>query len=203
MLKDFCEELLSVVQKLQIGPTDDVTSDKPGPFMGPLYSEKAVEKFLRFQTMANREAKETLLWGKALDRGGGFFVTPGIHLMNKLDSNSAYQSNVLFCPDVAIYVYDTLEEAIEWINTTDASFAVSFFGAQNILEERRRQFLAPNLLINLPTVEIEASLPLSGRLQSGHHRYNGPALALLLAYPQIITSDPNQHKVLERWPWSH
>jgi acyl-CoA reductase-like NAD-dependent aldehyde dehydrogenase len=151
--------------------------------------------------MAKREAEKTLLWGKTIENdSGGFFVTPGLHYMSKFDNSSAYQGNVLFSPDVAIYDYDVLETAIEQINTTDAAFAVSFIGEPSVLEKRRQLFLAPNLLVNRPTVEIEATLPLAGRLQSGHHRFHGPGIALYLCYPQVleVTEDPSEF--LRTWP---
>jgi acyl-CoA reductase-like NAD-dependent aldehyde dehydrogenase len=137
--------------------------------------------------MANRESEKTLLWGRSMESmPHGNFVTPGIHHLTRFDNNSAYQGNVLFCPDVAVYDYDVLDTAIEQINTTDAAFAVSFIGDADALEERRHAFLAPNLLVNIPTVETEATLPLAGRLLSGHHRYHGPGVALYLCYPQVL-----------------
>ena len=42
----------------------------------------------------------------------------------------------------------------------DAAFAVSFIGDPAVLEARRRMFWAPNLMLNTPTVELEATLPL-------------------------------------------
>src|SRR5205823_5890789 len=99
-LSEFNEALTETISQMEIGRTDVVT--RPGyrgPFMGPLYSHKAVEKFQRYQTMAHRESKQTLLWGKALETPTkGYFVTPGAHLLQEFDNNSAYQGNVLFCP---------------------------------------------------------------------------------------------------------
>jgi acyl-CoA reductase-like NAD-dependent aldehyde dehydrogenase len=183
---EFLDRLVESVKAIKIGRTD-LDGDDSGPTMGPLYSDKAVEKFLRFQTMANRESEKTLLWGRSMESmPHGNFVTPGIHHLTRFDNNSAYQGNVLFCPDVAVYDYDVLDTAIEQINTTDAAFAVSFIGDADALEERRHAFLAPNLLVNIPTVETEATLPLAGRLLSGHHRYHGPGVALYLCYPQVL-----------------
>jgi succinylglutamic semialdehyde dehydrogenase len=170
--------------------------------MGPLYSEKAVEKFLRFQTMAGRESDKTLLWGKALEgEGRGYFVTPGIHYLNKFDNSTAYQANVLFSPDVAIYDFDHLGTAIEEINTTDASFAVSFVGDPEVIRKDRHLVLAPNLLLNIPTVETDATLPLAGRLQSGHHRFHGPGIALYLCYPQVLSQNTESTQMIREWPW--
>jgi acyl-CoA reductase-like NAD-dependent aldehyde dehydrogenase len=198
---EFNERLVEAFKKIKIGRTD-LDNEDSDPFMGPLYSAKSVEKFLRFQTMANRESDKTLLWGKAIETAGnGHFVSPGLHFINEFDNLNAYQSNVLFSPDVAIYPYSVLESAIERLNTTDAAFAVSFIGDPAIIESRRTQFLAPNLLINTPTVELEATLPLAGRLQSGHHRFHGPGIALYLCYPQVLVNDENQQKSLSSWPW--
>jgi acyl-CoA reductase-like NAD-dependent aldehyde dehydrogenase len=203
VLPQFKDQLVEAFQNVKIGRTDQTVGDgKVGPFMGPLYSEKAVEKYLRFQTMANRESDKTLLWGKGLETdGGGFFVTPSLHYLSRFDNACAYLGNVLFSPDVAIYDYDVLDTAIEQINTTDAAFAVSFIGDPGVLAERRPLFLAPNLLVNTPTVEMEATLPLAGRLQSGHHRFHGPGIALYLCYPQVMSQDPGMQQLIKSWPW--
>lgn len=204
LLPQFLEQLVASIRNVKIARTD-ITYSNPAdePMMGPLYSSKAVEKFLRFQTMANRESEKTLLWGRSVESlAGGNFVVPGVHYLTKFDNQSAYQGNVLFCPDIAIYDYDVLETAIEHINTTDASFAVSFVGDPAIIEERRQLFLAPNLVINAPTVESIATLPLAGRLHSGHHRFHGPGIALYLCYPQVLVDSLAQSPARKLWPWS-
>ena len=205
LLNEFCEAATSAFKSVKIGRTDvdDAGKNDDHIFMGPLYSEKALEKYLRFQTMANREAENTLLWGRAMNESdGGYFVSPSLHYLSRFDNSTAYQGNLLFSPDVAIYDYDVLDTAIEQINTTDAAFAVSFIGDPSVLEARRRMFLAPNLMLNTPTVEIEATLPLGGRLQSGHHRFHGPGIALYLCYPQVVAHDPNADEMIRTWPWS-
>ena len=151
--------------------------------------------------MANREA-ETLLWGRAVeDLAGGYFVTPSVHYVKHFDNATAYPGNVLFSPNIAIYDYDVLDTAIEQINTTDAAFAVSFVGDPEILKARRSLFLAPNLMCNMPTVEMQVTLPLAGRLQSGHHRYHGPGVALYLCFPQVLTQDTASEQLIRSWPW--
>ena len=199
VVDEFKERILKIIRELPIGPTDD---DGQKPLMGPLYSKKAVDKFLRFQTMASREAKESLSWGKAYDCDtGGFFVTPGVHYFDKFDSSSAYQSNVLMCPDLAIYTYDELEEAIECINRTDAPLVNSYIGEKKSIMSLRNKIDAPNLLINLPTVGVEMVMPVSGKLQCGHHRLNGLGLCYLLTYPKAVQSDGKLEKRFASWPW--
>jgi succinylglutamic semialdehyde dehydrogenase len=203
MLPEFKDRLVQAVRSLKIGRTDiDYEKETDEPFMGPLYSEKSVEKFLRFQTMANRES-ETLVWGKVIEsEAHGNFVAPGVHYLKKFDNQTAYQGNVLFSPDVAIYDYDVLDDAIDCINTTDAAFGVSFIGDPEIIKSRRDLFLAPNLFVNIPTVETEATVPLAGRLQSGHHRFHGPGMVLYLCYPQVLSNDPVIESAIKDWPWA-
>ena len=70
--------------------------------MGPLYSKKAIDKFLRFQTMAKRESKKTLLWSRTYEtESNGYFVLPGVHMIDEFDPTSAYQSNVIMAPDLS------------------------------------------------------------------------------------------------------
>lgn len=200
LMPQLAERLQRAIQTMEINRTD---LSEPGPFMGPIFSKKGLEKFLRFQTMANREARETIVWGRVIESentNNGYFVTPGVHVMESFDSKSAYQGNVLFCPDIALYHYDVLDEAIACINDTQATLSVSFFGDSEILISRSHLFQAPNLLVNQPTVEIEACLPLAGRTQYGRHRYQGIALAWYLSYPQAIDTNDKKMELLEDIP---
>jgi len=198
LMKDFSELISEKIRSLKIGPTDKNASDV---FMGPIYSKKAVEKFLRYQTMAHREAEHDLSWGKILNSAeNNYVVAPGAHIMKKFDPQSPYQDNVLFCPDIAIYEYDVLDSAIEMINHTDAPFCVSFLGDQEIVEKRINQFVAPNIVVNLPTTEAESSPAVAGKFYSGHHRYNGAGLAMLLSYPRLIRSSADSNEKLTAYP---
>lgn len=212
-LEEFSQSIKEAMKKITIGPTHLETFN---PFMGPLYSDKAVERFLRYQTMAAREASSTLAWGRSFkptksgqdghDISGreapteGNFVTPGIHLMESLEDTS-YQKSVIFCPDIAVYHYDELESGIrDIVNQTHASFSVSFFGDKSILEPRIHLFEAPNILHDLPTTEVEACLPLAGRYASGFHRYHGPSLAHYLLHPCAYQTREQVCEKLKTWP---
>lgn len=198
IFKTFSERFVEATRSLSIGATDEAEQ----PFMGPLYSDKAVEKFLRFQTMAKREAQETLLWGKAYDTGtGGYFVSPGVHVVDHVDTNKAYQSNVLMSPDVALYRFGSLDEAIDGANATDAPLVVSIVGDTNEWEKDQQRFFAPNIVANLPTTAIEHNFPVTGKLHCGHHRVSGLGLVYLLTYPQSVTKKPQNGAPEYTWPW--
>lgn len=201
-LDEFSTLMKAALKKMTIGPTH-----APGqnPFMGALYSEKAVERFLRYQTMAAREAEATIAWGKAYTPDddaakGGYFVTPGIHLLKEPDDTS-YQKSVIFCPDIAVYSYDQLDDGIDQIaNATKASFSLSFFGDEAILKGRLERFHAPNILHNLPTTEAQACLPLAGRYASGFHRFHGPSLAHYLLHPTAYQKTTEIEPFISDWP---
>lgn len=186
-LRVFCDQLVEHVSNYVIGPTDEKESKKDLPMMGPLYSHKAIEKFLRFQTMAHRDAKETLLWGKSLDLGcGGYFVSPGVHLLKEFDPASSYQNNILFCPDIGIFPYDDFDDVARALNTCDTGFVTTFIGDPDFIRQKRRKISSPNLLLNMPTTCAEETFPLSGRSQSGLHLFNGSAISLYLGFPQVM-----------------
>ena len=195
-LEQFASSLKKTLANMVIGPTDMADST---PQMGPLYSKKSVEKFLRFQTMANRSADETIIWGKARDDvGRGYFVNPGAHIINKFDPNSAYQSNVMMIPDLAIYPIETTDEAIEYANRTNAAYILSYIGDSEILKQKRNDINAPNVLVNLPTVGAGNYVPVVGKILCGHHRLGGLGYIYHLTYPQAFLENKKSEKEFEK-----
>ncbi len=193
LLSQFNEVLVERLKDIKIGPefiqwSADSASIADKNVLGPLYSKKALEKFLRFQTMAKREASDTLVWGKAIDTGSdGYFVTPGLHVFDSFDASSAYQSNVFMCPDLSIYAYDSIEQAVSSANATAAPFIVSLVGADSDRLTRLTNGLdAPNVVFNQATVDISLFDAAAGRNIAGGHRYAGFQVANLLTYPQLI-----------------
>ena len=198
-LEAFSEAIVPVIHNLRIGPSDEGDD----PMMGPLYSQKAVDKFLRFQTMAKREADDTLVWGKAYDaKNNGYFVSPGVHVFSSFDNSSSYQSNVFMCPDVVIYPYHSMEEAIDFANTTKASLVTSMLGDPKSLEPYLPLVKSPNVLFNLPTVGADVQPLLSGRELCGGHRLNRFGLISLMTYPQACQSGEHFESIMSEWPWS-
>ena len=199
ILSEFCESLSKIIAKINIGTTDTQSLNQKGPFMGPLYSEKSVDRFLRFQTMAHREAQETLFWGKSLESNklNGYFVHPGVHLMSSFNPKSAYQYNILMCPDLALYVFDDFEEAIENSNQVDSSLCLSIYDESKSIENIRHTIKAPNIFWNLPTVGKNAILPFACRNKTINHTYQGIGIAKDLSYPQIVIEKEENKNTLD------
>lgn len=197
MINEFKDEMIRAVRALRIGPTDQ----KENPHLGPLYAQKAVDKFLRYQTMAKREASDTWVWGKGFPTGTpGFFVTPGVHFFEETTQASSYQSNVLMCPDLSVYRYKDVEEAIAATNDTDASLVTSLFGDVDQVRPWVSLLKSPNVLINLPTVGLDVFLPVAGRKLCGDYRLNGLGIAFLLTYPQATKVAHSDLREFQGWP---
>jgi acyl-CoA reductase-like NAD-dependent aldehyde dehydrogenase len=197
ILENFKKEMIRVVRALRIGPTDGADD----PHLGPLYAQKAVDKFLRYQTMAKREASDTWVWGKVRNTGtNGYFVTPGVHFFEDLDSSSSYQSNVLMCPDLAVYAFKEIEQAFHAANNTDAALVTSLIGPVAKIKPWVSQLRAPNVLLNLPTVGTDVNLPVAGRKLCGDYRLNGLGIAYLLAYPQACQASSRELNEFAAWP---
>lgn len=195
MMAAFTDMVVAKARNMNIGPTDG----EGNPTMGPLYSDKQVDKFLRFQTMAKREAQKTILWGKQYrcDKPG-FFVSPGIHIMEMNATQSAYQSNVLLFPDLALYEYQNISDATAFVNHNDAPLAMSIVtGDTGWIAEH--QYTAPNIMINGPTVELDAQLPVSGRGYSGNVRQGGAGLMEVMTYPVALQDGQAFKGIFDSW----
>lgn len=198
--KDFFNKLSTMVRTADIGQTDDLTAN--GPLLGPLYSQKAAEKFFRYQTMGRREAKDELTRGQSINSGDSTcLVRPSVMLLKQFDALSSFQQNVLYSPILAAYEFEDIKSAIPFCNNTDAPYAVSVFNQEGLSSEFSK-LEAPNLLHNLPTVEIECTLPLAGWNSCGNHRYGAAGIMIHLTRPQLLRSFESGGAVLKRWPKS-
>jgi len=191
--ESFCELLTKSIEALKLDDFSEISSSR---FMGPLNSQKAVDRFLKFQTMASRES-EVLLQGR-VKSCEGFFVSPSVHLTNGFDSSSAYQSHVIFCPDIAVYPYEDYSVAIDALNKTESAFAMSYIGDVERMNQMAHEFNVSNIIVNGPTCAQGTSLPLSGRMKSGGHRFTGIGMAMRLSYPQIVQNEQNY--TYQDWP---
>ncbi len=162
----FLKRFYETAKKLTIGYWQD------SPFMGPLISADAVEKYIRFQEIAKREGCESMMRGKALETNhDGYYVTPSISLVNKADANSVYQKSEIFGPNVAVYVVDDFEEALHINNATGFGLVTSVF-----TKDRSRYELALKkarvgmVNWNRATNGASSRMPFGGLGKSGNDR---------------------------------
>ena len=162
----FVDKFYETAKKLTIGYWKD------NPFMGPLINSDAVEKYLRFQEIAQREGCERLMRGKALDMDRpGYYVTPSICIVKEFKEDSVYQKSEIFGPNVAIYAVDDFDEALKINDSTGFGLAMSVFTKKRELYERALYEARTGIVNwNRPTNGASSRLPFGGLGKSGNDR---------------------------------
>ena len=163
----FIDKFYDTAKKLTIGYWKD------DPFMGPLINADAVEKYLRFQEIAQREGAERLMRGKVLDidKRPGYYVTPSIFLVDQYRPESVYQKSEIFGPNVAVYKVDDFEEALKINDSTGFGLVTSVFTKDRALYEEARLRSRVGLVNwNRTTNGASSRLPFGGVGKSGNDR---------------------------------
>jgi succinylglutamic semialdehyde dehydrogenase len=163
----------------------------PESQMGPLVSETAMEKFLGYQKLAKKEGAQELLKGAPVStRFPGFYISPSIHFIKKPKQNRerrGYRYDEIFGPDVAVYLFDDLEEAIDLHNDSRYGLVASVFTRRkSIVDECYRRLEIGMLHVNRPTVGSSPLLPFCGIKASGNHFPAGSFSPYYCTYPVAI-----------------
>ncbi|HEX7674726.1 MAG TPA: succinylglutamate-semialdehyde dehydrogenase [Bdellovibrio sp.] len=193
---EFTERFYQAAKKLSIGHWSE------NPFMGTLINEAAVEKYVRFQEIANRENCESLMRGKSLDlKHKGYYVTPSIHLVKKFDPNSVYQKSEIFGPNVAIYQNDNFDEVMNIVNSTGYGLAMALFSKNKDLYEQA-QFKARVGILNWNRTTNGASsrLPFGGMGKSGNDRPSAHFAIQYCTVPVASLEDPTPFDATKALP---
>ncbi|MBY0553032.1 succinylglutamate-semialdehyde dehydrogenase [bacterium] len=182
----FTERFYQAAKKLTIGHWSK------NPFMGPLINGAAVEKYIRFQEMANRENCESLMRGKSLELDyKGHYVTPSIHLVKSFDPNSLYQKTEIFGPNVAIYRSSDFEKTLEMVNSTGYGLAMALFSKNKELYETALLKARVGLLNwNRTTNGASSRLPFGGMGKSGNDRPSAHYAIQYCTVPVASLEDP-------------
>lgn len=163
----FIEKFYDTAKRLSIGHWKDNT------FMGPLINADAVEKYLRFQEIAQREGAERLMRGKVFDVEGrpGYYVTPSICLVKEFRPESVYQKSEIFGPNVAVYQTDDFDEALKINDSTGFGLVTSVFSKnRDLYEETRLRARVGLVNWNRTTNGASSRLPFGGIGKSGNDR---------------------------------
>ena len=161
------------------------------PFMGPLINAASVDKYLRFQGIAGRENCEAVMRGKVLEISReGYYVTPSIYLVPKVDANSIYQKTEVFGPNVAIYQVDDIGEALHIVNQSSYGLALSVFSNdREIYEEAFSKTRMGCINWNRSTVGASGKLPFGGMGKSGNNQPTGTFAIYSCTYPVSCLED--------------
>lgn len=185
----FTQKFYDTAKKLSIGHWKD------NPFMGPLINADAVEKYLRFQEIAQREGTERLMRGKALDLDHpGTYVTPSICLVGKANKDSVYQKAEIFGPNVAIYQTDDFDEALRINDSTGFGLVTSLFSKRRDLYEDLLLRARTGLVNwNRTTNGASSRLPFGGIGKSGNDRPTAHFAVQYCTIPVSSLEDPHPY----------
>lgn len=183
---EFTERFYQAAKKLTIGHWSK------NPFMGPLINAGAVEKYVRFQEIANRENCESLMRGKSLDlEYKGYYVTPSIHLVKKYDPNSVYQKSEIFGPNVAIMKSSDFDQTLEMVNSSGYGLVMALFSKNQDLYQKALLEARVGLLnFNRTTNGASSRLPFGGMGKSGNDRPSAHFAIQYCTVPVASLEDP-------------
>jgi succinylglutamic semialdehyde dehydrogenase len=182
----FTDRFYQIAKKLTIGHWSK------NPFMGSLINGSAVDKYVRFQEMANRENCESLMRGKFLELDyKGHYVTPSIHLVKSFDRQSTYQKTEIFGPNVAIYRSSDFDKTLEIVNSTGYGLCMSLFTKNNDLYQEALIKARVGLLnLNRTTNGASSKLPFGGMGKSGNDRPSAHFAVQYCTVPVASLEDP-------------
>jgi succinylglutamic semialdehyde dehydrogenase len=186
VVQDFIKELLEAVLRWRIGYFQNPSSQ-----MGPLVSAAALKRFLRYQKLARKEGARLILHGHRQKREhAGYYVSPAIHHMEENRPSRhqvGYRYDEIFGPDIAIYSFDRLEQAIRLHNDSRYGLIASVFTKRKaVFDELYRYLEVGNLHWNRPTVGTSPLLPFGGVKASGNHFPAGFFSPYYCTYPVAV-----------------
>lgn len=174
----FIEQLKSTTKKLE--PSDPFSKNC---LLGPLASESAFE---RYEKMVSEipSSYEAVLPHQS--KPGGAFAYPSIYLSNNpsASEDSAYETQELFGPNIAITIFDELDEAIHAINQSGYGLSNAIFSeSKKNFEQLYSKTRAGLINWNKSTNGAVSSMPFGGVGKSGNHRPAGIEAIKLTTFP--------------------
>jgi acyl-CoA reductase-like NAD-dependent aldehyde dehydrogenase len=169
----FVEEFVSRARALRVGDGSD-----PQTQMGPLVSQKQLEKVASYVQIGIDEGARVACGGKRLTEGPfarGYFHEPTVFVNVKPTMRIACEE--IFGPVVAVMKCSSLDEAIAIGNSVPYGLSASIY-TQNVNRAFRamRDLYTGIFYINAPTIGAEVHLPFGGTKATGNgHREAGTA----------------------------
>jgi len=176
------------------------------PFMGPLIDKSSVDRYIKFQGMAEREGAEIIMSGKRLQlEWDGYYVTPSICLLSdgsvETAKKSVYQQTEIFAPNVAIIPFTEIEQAIELANVTQYGLVCSVFSKSHDVFQLFLDDLRMGLINwNRSTCGASGRLPFGGIKKSGNFYPTGITASYYCTYPVASLEIPNPSATEGNYP---
>ncbi len=185
----FIESVAAMASRARVGHPMD-----PTVFMGPLASPSALSRFERYERLADDEGTrcvieptepEALFEERAVR---GCYVAPRVRRVERPSSESAYQREEVFGPDLAAWVADDDDHALALANDSDYGLSAGVWTTSDARFERFAASLDVGCVTwNTPTVGSSSRLPFGGLKRSGNHRPAGIFSSTYCAWPLAVT----------------
>lgn len=144
--------------------------DHPETRMGSVISKEHFDKVSRYIDLGRREG-QIAFGGRILSDLPGYFIEPTV--LTGISPGSAISREEIFGPVIAVYAFDTVDEAISAANDTDYGLAASiwtgnFETAMTTMRKIRSGIVWMNTFLDVPS-----EAPIGGNRASGYGRENG------------------------------
>ncbi len=166
VVEKFQTAFVNNAKKLRIGSGLDKKTD-----IGPLVNKAALEKVSKYTQIGVEEGAKLLCGGRRYGKKG-YFYEPTIFTNVSTDMRIAQEE--IFGPVISIIVVESLNEAIEVINSVDYGLTSSIYTKDvNKAMHAIHNIEAGITYVNSPTIGSEVHLPFGGVKKSGNTREGG------------------------------
>ncbi|HLQ62999.1 MAG TPA: aldehyde dehydrogenase family protein [Candidatus Acidoferrales bacterium] len=171
-LVDFTDLLRQRAETLKVG--DGLRDEEVE--MGPVINERQLRRVHSYTEVGVGEKAKLVTGGRVLDdeeHGRGFFYAPTIFTEVRPDMRIAQEE--IFGPTTAIMPVGSLEQGLEYANSTAYGLSMSIYTRDvNRAFRAMRELEAGIVYINAPTIGAEIQLPFGGVKNTGNgHREAG------------------------------
>jgi 1-pyrroline-5-carboxylate dehydrogenase len=194
----FLERLKTRVQNINVGdPVDNKA-------MGPVVSEKQMNKILSYIEIGRKEGRVITGGGRASEAGDGYYIQPTV--IADIAPNARIAQEEIFGPVLAVIKARNFDDALEIANNTEFGLTGAVYStSREKLERARTEFHAGNLYFNRKcTGAIVGAHPFGGFNMSGtDSKAGGPDYLLLFTQAKSVAeklgdAGPGEEKMTSR-----
>lgn len=165
---EFEREFVAVVSGLKVGKSNDFSFD-----IGSLTSAAQLQRVQHYLSDALNKGARLLTGGKHLREVGPYFFEPTV--ITDVPETAELNREEVFGPVIAIYAYDTIDDAVNLANDSIYGLNAAVFGNEREAKAVANRIEAGSVNINEGYRASFASFgaPMGGFKQSGQGRRNG------------------------------
>jgi 1-pyrroline-5-carboxylate dehydrogenase len=177
----FLERLKARVQNIAVG---DPAENKA---MGPVVSEKQMNKVLSYIEIGKKEGRLITGGGRATEAGDGYYIQPTV--IADIAPGARISQEEIFGPVLAVIKSRNFDDALEIANNTEFGLTGAVYStSREKLERARNEFYVGNLYFNRKcTGAIVGAHPFGGFNMSGtDSKAGGPDYLLLFSQAKSV-----------------